>query len=162
MTNMWRVLFTSCVLAMAIRADAPTVPEPPKTDLPYLLMAQDLVPTDAIDAQQDVRNAGKKNEETTYWVAGEHATARTPLASPIFVLKEDSLAVERLSIYPFELRNGRREITFSHKKLLKPFTLTLKKVKDALYRMEVNESMPAGEYALTPSGSNSVFCFAVF
>jgi hypothetical protein len=72
------------------------------------------------------------------------------------------LAAERLSIYPFEMRDGRREITFSKKKVMKPYTLTLKKVGEALYRMEVDQSLPAGEYAITPSGSNSVFCFAVF
>ena len=159
---MMRILLSVCLLALGVRADAPSAPEPPKTDLPYLLMAQDLVPTDAFESTQEVKNAGKKNEETTYWVPGEHATAKTPLASPIFVLKEDTLAVERLSVYPFEIRNGRREITFNHKKPMQPFTLTLKKVSEALYRMEVNESLPAGEYAVTPSGSNSVFCFAVF
>lgn len=150
------------LLALCLRADTPSAPEPPKTDIPYLLMAQDLVATDALEAKQDVRNAGKRNEETTYWVPGEHATARTPLASPIFMMKEDTLAAERLAVYPFELRNGRREITFNKKKPPKAFTLTLKKVADALYRMEVNESLPAGEYAVTPSGSNSVFCFAVY
>ncbi len=161
MTAMLRLL-SVCVLTVVLQAATPETPVPPKTDLPYLLMAGDLVPTDAAEAQADVKNAGKKNEETTYWVPGEHAKARTPLASPIFVLKEDSLAAERLSIYPFELRNGRREITFSKRKVMKPFTLTLKKTGEALYQMEVNESMPAGEYAVTPSGSNSVFCFAVY
>jgi hypothetical protein len=162
MASMSRVFPIFCFLTFCLRADAPSTPDPPKADVPYLLMAQDLVSTDAIEAHPDVRNAGKKNEETTYSVPGEHATARTPLASPVFVMKEDTLAAERLSIYPFEIRNGRREITFSKKKVQKPFTLTPKKVGDALYRMEVNESLPPGEYAITPSGSNSVFCFGVF
>jgi hypothetical protein len=162
MASMSRILLIVFCLGVVMRADSPTTPEPPKTDVPYLLMAQDLVSTDAIEAKQEVRNEGKKNQETTYWVPGEHATAKTPLASPIFVMKEDALAAERLSIYPFEMRDGRREITFSKKKVMKPYTLTLKKVGEALYRMEVDQSLPAGEYAITPSGSNSVFCFAVF
>ncbi len=162
MICMPRAILVFCFLAFCLRADAPNTPEPPKTDIPYLLMAQDLVSTDAAEAQADVRNAGKKNEETTYSVPGEHATARTPLASPIFVLKEDTLAAERLAVYPFELRNGRREITFTKKKPVKRYALTFKKVTEALYRMEVDESLPPGEYALTPTGSNSVFCFGVF
>ncbi len=162
MAAMPRTLLPLLLLTAFLRADPPALPEPPKSDLPYLLMAQDLVPTEAFEATTENKKEGKKDQETTYWVPGEHSNAKTPLASPIFVIKEDSLAVERLAVYPFEIRNGRREITFSHKKTIKPFTLTLTKSGEALYRMEVNEDLPAGEYAISPSGSNSVFCFAVY
>jgi hypothetical protein len=33
---------------------------------------------------------------------------------------------------------------------------------DKLYRLEVEESLEPGEYALSPEGSNQVFCFQVF
>ncbi len=150
------------LFAMLLQADPPGVPEPPKADLPYLLMAQELVPTEAFEAKTEKTKEGKKDEETTYWVPGEHSSAKTPLASPIFVMKEDSMAVERLAVYPFELKNGRREVTFSRKKQLKPYTLTLKKLSDTLYRLEVDQSLPAGEYAITPNGSDQVYCFAVY
>jgi hypothetical protein len=77
-------------------------------------------------------------------------------------MKEDTMAVERLAVYPFEIKNGRREVTFSHKKQLKPYTLTLKKLSDALYRLEVDQSLPPGEYAITPNGADEVYCFAVY
>ncbi len=161
MATMLRLLL-SCSLAALLQAQAPAIPEPPKTDLPYLVMADSIAPTEVFEAKTEKKNEGKKNEETTYWVPGEHSTAKTPLASPIFALKQDTLAAERLSIYPFVIRNGRREITFSRKNATKPFTLTISKVGEAFVRMEVNESLPPGEYALTPSGSDLVYCFTVF
>lgn len=138
------------------------VPEPPKPDLPYLVMADDLVPTEALTAQTENRNQGKKNRESTYSIPGEHAAAKTPLASPIFAFKRKDLDVERFEVYPFVLRNGHREVTFSSKKETARYTLTVIKLSDDLYRLEVNESLPAGEYAITPNGSDQVFCFAVF
>ncbi len=154
-----------CLLVLLAGAlawsDEPSLPVPSKTDLPYLLMAGSIVPTDAAEAQED-HGGKKKKAETTYTVPGEHAKARTPLTSPVFVLKQDSLDVQRLEIYAFEVKNGHREVTFSTGKAVRPFTLTIKKLDEAFYRMEVNESLPPGEYAITPSGSNQVFCFSVY
>lgn len=148
--------------AVALLADTSTVPDPDKSDLPYLLMADRLLPTDATEAQEETQNKGKKNEENTYWVPGEHANARTPLASPIFVIRQDSLALERLQIFPFEIRNGRRQVTFSRKAKTPAYSLTASKVKDTVFRMEVDQSLPPGEYAISPAGSNQVFAFAVY
>src|SRR5271170_1829385 len=125
--------------SMVLAADEPTIPEPPKPDIPYILLVDHLVPTDAIEAQEEPRNKGKKSEETTYWVNGEHATARTPLASPVFAIKQDSLALERLQVFSFEIRNGRREVTFSRKSKIRQYSLTTTKVKDALFRLEVDQ-----------------------
>jgi hypothetical protein len=153
----------ACTLGpIALTGDPVKVPEPPKSDLPYLVMADDLVPTDALTAQTESRNQGKKNQESTYWIPGEHSSAKTPLASPIFAFKRKDLDVEKFEVYPFILRNGRREVTFSSKKDTVRYTLTITKVGDDLYRLEVNESLAAGEYAITPNGSEQVFCFAVF
>jgi hypothetical protein len=35
-------------------------------------------------------------------------------------------------------------------------------VGDDLYKLEVDESLGIGEYSITPSGSNQVFCFRVY
>jgi hypothetical protein len=155
-----RLLPLLLLAGVLLRADEPSFPTPPKTDLPYLLQASQLVPTDAGEAQE--QPAGKKKDETTYTLPGEHAKARTPLTSPIFLLKQDSLDVQRLEVYGFEVKDGHREVTFSKRKAVQAFTLTIKKVDEGLYRMEVNESLTPGEYAITPSGSNQVFCFAVY
>jgi hypothetical protein len=151
-----------CLAAVPLRGDPVKVPEPPKPDVPYLVMADDLVSTEALTAHSESHNEGKKNQESTYWIPGEHSSAKTPLASPIFAFKKKDLDLERFEVYPFTLKNGRREVTFSSKKDTVRYTLTITKVGEDLYRMEVNESLPAGEYAITPNGSDQVFCFAVF
>jgi hypothetical protein len=60
--------------------------------------------------------------------------------------------------------NGRqREITFYRKKKNPvPYTLTIKNLGDNVYRLEVNESLPNGEYSISPPDSNQAFCFAVY
>jgi len=40
-----------------------------------------------------------------------------------------------------------------------PFHLTVTKVADGLFRIEVEEALENGEYSLSPTGSNVAFCF---
>lgn len=158
----WIAVAVSAFMAQVqARPQSANVPEPPKADIPYLLSGDDLVQTEAAEATES-HDGKKRKEETMYTVAGEHSKAKTPLASPIFVVKQDSLDVERLEIYRFDVVDGQRRVTFSAKKTVRPYTLTVTKTGEARYRMEVNESLPAGEYGITPSGSNQVFCFAVY
>jgi hypothetical protein len=160
---MRRVLMLCSFAAICAAADPPVVPEPPKTDMVYLLSGDDLAPTDASEAQVDVRNKGKKNEESTHYVPGEHANAKTPLSSPIFVIKRGSLSPEALQVFAFEIKNGRREVTFSKKKSNRPLTMTIiPTANESVFRMEVDQNLPPGEYAITPNGSEQVFCFAVY
>jgi hypothetical protein len=160
MTAMTRFLLCACLMACSL--GAADTPQPPKPDLPYLQMADNLVPTEALVAQSQNTNGGKKNQESVYWIAGEHSSAKTPLASPIFYVKRQDLDLDKLEVYPFELKNGRREVTFSTKRTTTRYSLTISKAAEDIYRMEVNESLPPGEYAITPNGSDQVFCFAVY
>jgi len=129
----------------------------------YLLMADNLVPTESLEAQIEPRNKGKKNEESVHFVLGEHSTAKTPLTSPVLVIKRGSLSPEALQVFAFEVKNGRREVSFSKKKSPHPFTLTIvPTATESVFRMEVDQALPPGEYAVTPSGSEQVFCFAVY
>src|SRR5205807_2903589 len=79
-------------------------PMPPKADLPYLKHAENLVPTEASEAKEE---KGKK-DDITYVVAGAASSARTPLASPVFLLLTEKLTAASLSLYRLESRNGRR------------------------------------------------------
>lgn len=134
-------------------------PRPPKPDLPYIKHASSLIPTEAGEATEE---KGKK-DEITYVIAGAASTARTPLASPIFLLQSAKLAPESLQLFRLEVRNGRREITVSPKKPGKPFRMDVMRLTpDGLYRLEVEDSLDPGEYSLSPNGSNQVFCFQVF
>jgi hypothetical protein len=154
-----RTLALYFAAAFAAAAQTYTGPRPPQTDLPYLKHAENLVPTEVLMSKEE---KGKK-DDLTYVIAGAASSARTPLASPIFLLQTDKLVAAKLALYKLEPRNGRREITFSPKKPPKTIRVELTRLNtDKLYRLEVEESLEPGEYALSAEGSNQVFCFQVY
>lgn len=132
-------------------------PVPPKPDLPYLLHAETLAPTEAAQATED-----RRKKEIVYYVSGATSPARTPLASPIFLLRIENLTPEQLQLYRFDVKNGRREVVFAKKQRQRPISLSVKRVGDQLYRLEVDQTLENGEYGLSPSESNQVFCFEVY
>ena len=137
-----------------------TGPRPPKPDTPYLLHATNLVPTEAADAKEQT-----KKDDITYVIAGVNSSAKTPMASPIFLFQAEKIVPERLQLYKLEAKNGAREITFSKKKRGTPRAIRMEVSRlgsDNLYRIEVDESLETGEYSITPEGSNQVFCFQVY
>ena len=146
-------------VAFAVTAQTYNGPRPEKPDLPYLKHADQLVPTEATEAKEE---KGKK-DAITYAVAGAASTARTPLASPMFLMQTYKLVPSSLQLYKLESRNGRREAVASPKKPLKPIRLEVTRLsRDGLFRIDVQESLERGEYSLTPEGSNQVFCFQVY
>jgi len=137
-----------------------TGPVPEKEDLPYIVQADNLIPTEATTANEE---KGKK-DETIYTVAGAASSSKTPLASPIFLMKVKDLVPEKLKLYRLDVRNGRREITFRSGKKAKnpePLRVDIKHVREGLVRLEVSDSLPNGQYSFSPDESNAVFCFEV-
>lgn len=131
-----------------------TGPKPPKADLLYLVHADNLVATETSEAKQ---------EKDTFTVMGATSSARTPLAEPIFLLQSEKLSPETLELYRLEVKNGRRELTISNKRRgARPLHLSVTKLDKALYRVEAADPLENGEYAVSPSGSNRVFCFQVY
>jgi hypothetical protein len=156
-----RSAFSALLLASAVSAQQKyTGPHPPKPDLPCLVHADTLVPTEAAEAKEQ---KGKK-EEITYIVAGATSSVKTPLASPIFLVETQQLAADKLQLYKLESKNGQRQVSFSPKKRnsAQPILMDVKTVGPSLYRLEVEQTLQPGEYALTPEGTNQVFCFAIF
>jgi hypothetical protein len=147
------------LLAAAFAASAQKYdgPMPPKADLPYLKHASTLVPTEAGDAKEETVKSDK-----TYSVAGTASSARTPLASPIFIFKSDKITPEKFGLYKFDIKGSRREITFGPKKQPKPIHVEVVRLDKDLYKLEAVESLEPGEYSLSPEGSNQVFCFQVY
>ena len=134
-------------------------PKPPKPDLPYLVHADNLLATEASQAREQ---KGKK-DDITYIVAGASSPAKTPLASPIFLIQAQEMAADKLQLYKLDVKNGQREISFSKKKQKAPLIVNVTPLgTDNLFRLEVDVTLQPGEYVLTPEGSNQVFCFAVF
>jgi hypothetical protein len=149
------LLFAAVFAASAQKYNGPV---PPKPDLPYLKHADSLVPTEAVEAKEE-----RKKDEVTYVIAGASSTARTPLAAPIFIFQAGKLVADRLGLYKLESKNGRREVTATPKKPLKAIRIEVSHLSGNLYKIEVDESLEAGEYVLSPEGTNLVaFCFQVF
>jgi hypothetical protein len=134
-------------------------PRPEKADLPYLVHADNLTPTEAGEAKDENRKG-----DHIAMVPGATSSAATPLASPIFIIRVDKMNPDQLEIYKLEAKNGNREVLLSHKgkTAARPVISTVTKVGDDLYKLEVNQELSNGEYSISPQGSNVVFCFRVY
>src|SRR5260370_28069071 len=121
--------------------------------------ATTLVETEAGQARQE----NHKND-TTYVVSGASAPARTPLDEPVFIVDARQIAPERLELYKLEVKNGNREVSISPKarRSTGRLYLTVTKLNGRLYKIETSTLLENGEYAISPSDGNSVFCFEVY
>jgi hypothetical protein len=157
---MVRFLTAALLLAGILQAQQKySGPRPLQKDLPYLVHADTLVETEARTAQQQ-----DKKDDTIYVIPGDKSPARTPLASPTLVIEAAGMDVGKLQLFRLEVKNGHREVTFRKKGKggAVPLKTNITKVSDSLYQIEVVDSLAAGEYSLSPDGTNDVFCFAVF
>ena len=152
-----RTLLVAFAVVLTAGAQKYTGPLPAKADLPYLKHAENLVPTEAVDAKQE-----KKKDDVLYIVDGANSPVKTPLASPIFLLRAAKLVPERLQLFKLDAKSDHREILFMPKHPPKPIRVEVTRLASDLYRIEVSESLEPGEYSLSPEGSNQVFCFQVF
>ena len=155
-----KLLIACLLLGMAALAQPKySGPMPPKPDIPYIIHADNLVPTEALQAREQ---KGKK-DQITYIIPGAASSAKTPLASPIFLIQTQDLAADKLQAYKLEVKSGQREISFTKRKQPASIIVNATPAGPAgLYRIEVEQTLQPGEYVLTPEGSNQVFCFAVF
>lgn len=147
------------LLASAFAADKYTGPMPPKPDLPYLVHASTLVPTEATEAKEETR----KND-TVYSIPGANSPARTPLAEPILVMQSDRISAEQMELYKVDVKGGAREVSISSKKNKgsHPVHMNVTPLGNKLFRLEAGEPLDNGEYCLSPNDSNRVFCFEVY
>jgi hypothetical protein len=148
------LLLAAVLAAFGQKYDGPL---PAKPDLPYLKHASELIATEAGQAKEE-----KKKDDVTYIVEGAASSAKTPLASPIFIFKSDKITPEKFGLYKLTVKAGHREITIGPKKQPTPLRLEVSRLDKGLYRIEVGDSLEPGEYSLSPEGSNQVFCFQVF
>ena len=144
----------------AAAADKYSGPRPPKPDIPYLVHASNLIPTEVIDAQPE-----DKKDETIYIIPGAASTAKTPLAEPTFLIEADKLVPDKIGLWKLDTKGGRREIILSKKARRngpRPLRLTVSRVEGRLYKLEVSQMLESGEYSLSPDGSDQTFCFSVY
>ena len=154
------LMFSAVFCLAALGADKYSGPRPLKPDLLYLVHADNLVATESAEAKQE---SGKK-DETVYSLAGASSSARTPLAEPIFLIESDKILPERLELYRWEVKGGRRELLVKSGKKggARPLHLSVTRIDGRLYRVEASEPLPDGQYSVSPNDSNRVFCFEVF
>jgi len=154
--RLFLLVLSFCAPLMAQKYSGPM---PPKPDVPYLLHADNLVQPEVSEAREE----GKK-DDITYVIAGAASTVKTPLASPVFLLLADKTQPDRLEMYRLDVKNGRREASFSRKKRksARPIRISVHPLGESIYRLEVDETLENGEYSITPAGTNQVFCFSVY
>ncbi len=137
-------------------------PKPPKQDVVFLLHANNLVPTEVQVAKEE-----KRKDDRAYVVDGASSSVKTPLAEPIFLIESKSVQVDRLQLYKLDVKNGKREVVFPpankrKKDSARALHLSMKRLGEGIFRLEANEYLQNGEYALTPEGSDQVFLFQVY
>ena len=133
-------MMLSLALAGALFAqDRYKGPKPAKTDVPYLLHANNLVETEVSEATES-----KNKNDTVYTVNGAASKARTPLAEPIFLMAVDKVSAEKLSCYRMEAKSGSRVLVLpmkSGRNSPKPLRMNVTRVADNLYRIELSETL---------------------
>jgi hypothetical protein len=155
-----RIPLALFVVASVFAAEKYSGPRPPKADVPYLLHADNLIETEVGTAKSQER---KDNVIAT--LPGASSPVKTPLAEPIFLVKTDKLVIDKLAAYKLEVKNGSREVVVNARKAKnvgRPLHLQVTKLDDKLYRVEIDEILENGEYALSPDGSDETFSFQVY
>lgn len=143
-----------------VAAEKYSGPKPPKADIPYLMHADTLIETEAVEAREETRK-----DATVAIVPGTAARAKTPLAEPIFIMRTEKLSAEKLSAFKMDVKNGNREVVISQKKQRnnsKPIYLNATRLGDNLWKVEVDQTLENGQYTLSPEGSNQTFSFEVY
>jgi len=151
-----------CVSGLLLGQKKYAGPRPEKADLPYLLHASNLVPTEAGEATEE-----KRKDEVANIVKGAASPARTPLAEPIFLLHSEKLNPDKVELYAMSIKNGNREVVIptnpkKARNAPRPLRLSMTRLAEGLYRLEANQWLDNGEYCLSPSGTQQVFCFQVY
>ncbi len=155
---------TACASALfaasLFAAEKYSGPVPPKPDIPYLVHASNLIETEVAEARQE-----NKKDDSKFSIAGASSPARTPLAEPIFLIDARQISPESLELYRLDVKGGNREISMNSSRRRggnHALHLAVKQLTGHLYRIEADEPLENGEYALSPNGENRSFCFEIY
>jgi len=86
------------------------------------------------------------------------------MAEPIFIIDAQRSSPERFELYRLDIKGGNREVTLSSRRRggNRPLHLAVTPLGGHLYKIEADEPLENGEYALSPSGDNRAFCFQIY
>ncbi len=153
-------LASALIAASLFAAEKYNGPVPPKPDIPYLLHASNLIETEVTQAREE----NKKND-TTFIVPGASSSVRTPLAEPIFIIDSRTVSAESFELYRLDVKGGNREVSVNSSRRRggsHALHLAVKQLSGHLYRVEVDEPLENGQYALSSNGDNHAFCFEIY
>jgi hypothetical protein len=150
-----RIALVFAIAGCVAAAEKYSGPMPPKPDIPYLLHASNLVETEVAQARQE----GKKGD--TFVISGQSSPARTPLAEPIFIIDARQIRPDTFELYRMDVKGGNREVNLNSSRR-RALHLAVKPLGGHLYRVEADEPLEDGEYALSPSNDNRAYCFEIF
>lgn len=107
----------------------------------------------------------KSKDGSLYTVPGAGSPVKTPMPEPIFLFQAGKTNPERMTLFRMETKDGRRSLLLPDpgkrkKDAARPVFMLVTALDKGLFKLEVNEYLPDGEYCLSPDGSNQVFCFA--
>jgi hypothetical protein len=148
---------TACALFAAEKYTGPT---PPKPDIPYLVHASNLIETEVAQARQE-----NHKDDSKFAIAGASSSARTPLAEPVFLIDAQQISPQSFELYRLDVKGGNREVSMNSSRRRggsHALHLAVKQLSGHLYRVEVDEPLENGEYALSPNGDNRAFCFEIY
>jgi hypothetical protein len=105
--------FVWMALAVAVAASAQKYdgPAPPKPICLISSTATRCLPTEAVEAKQE-----NKKGDALYTIDGAASSAKTPLASPILIMKADKILPQNLQLFRFDVKNGHRELNLPAKR----------------------------------------------
>ncbi|HYO84003.1 MAG TPA: hypothetical protein VES20_21550 [Bryobacteraceae bacterium] len=156
-----RALSMLALMALSsFTAERYTGPRPPKTDIPYLMHADNL-----LEPEKGVAKTDTRKDSTFAVLTGANSPVKTPLAEPIFIIQTEKLQAEKFELYRVTAKGGNREVLINHKNpkhLARPVHLAITRLDERLYRIEIDEPLEIGEYTLTPQGSDDTFSFAIY
>ena len=156
-----KIVCASALFAASLfAAEKYSGPVPPKPDVPYLVHASNLVETEVADARQE-----NKKDDSRFSIPGASSPARTPLAEPIFLIDADKISPQSLELFRLDVKGGNREVSVNSSRRHggnHALHLAVKQLSGHLYRVEVDEPLENGEYALSPNGENRSFCFEIY
>jgi hypothetical protein len=152
------VVFFAVCAALGFTQESYSGPRPPKKDLPYLLEASKLIPAEVVS-----KTGSEADRQSVFSVPGTTSPAKTPLPEPIFLFSPDQLHADQFLLRKLESKDGHRELTLRSKAADdQDLRLTVRKLAPDLYRIEADEMLEPGQYALVPQGGSVIFCFDVY
>jgi hypothetical protein len=155
-----KLAFASLMAGVLFAAEKYNGPTPPMPDIPYLLHASNLIETEVAQARQE-----NHKDDSKFAIAGAASSARTPLAEPIFLIDARQISPQTLELYRLDVKGGNREVSVNSSRRRggsHALHLAVKQLSGHLYRVEVDEPLENGEYALSPNGENRAFCFEIY